>query len=81
MKITFYGRLGDIIGREIVLVVPADVLTVRDLRRMLAGLYPLAAEDLDGPKLRACIGDTIVSDDFALVRVEAVEFFPPLSGG
>ncbi len=77
----FYGRLADVIGREIELDVPAGVSTVRDLRGMVAALYPSAAGDLERPRLRACIGDTIVSDDFPLAGVEAVEFFPPLSGG
>ncbi len=77
----FYGRLADVIGREIELDVPAGVFNVSDLRAMLAGLYTQAAQDLARPTLRACIEDAIVPHDFALAGVQAVEFFPPLSGG
>ena len=79
MKITFYGGLADVIGREVAL--EGEVATVRDLRAMLARLHPHLAHDLEGPRLRACVSDAIVPDDFPLAGVEAVEFFPPLSGG
>ena len=51
------------------------------VRRELARLYPQAAADLLGPKLRACVDDAIVPDDADLGGAREVAFFPPLSGG
>jgi sulfur-carrier protein len=81
MKILFFGRLGDRIGREIELEAPPDGCTVAELRPILADLYPEARTDLLGTALRACVGDRVVPDDHRVHRGDAVEFFPPLSGG
>ncbi len=80
MKVGFYGRLGDMIGREIVLEV-AEPLAVGSLRERLAGLYPDAGAELMRPTLRACVGDRMLSDDERLTPSQTVEFFPPFSGG
>lgn len=81
MKILFYGRLGDIVGRTTEVEVPPGGCTVADLRQVLAQLYPHASEDLSRPLLRACVGDRIVAEDFPISGAATVEFFPPVSGG
>lgn len=80
MKIRFYGQLGEKLGGEIDLAMPPGTGTVVELRSVLAGMFPGAADDLL-QRSRACIADTIVGDDRALADAEMVEFFPPLSGG
>ena len=80
MKILFFGKLGEAIGREVAMDVDTEV-TVAELRAFLAQRYPAVAADLCGPGLRACVGDTIVGEDFRIGPETAVEFFPPLSGG
>jgi molybdopterin converting factor small subunit len=80
MKIGFFGKLRDTLGDERE-VAAEDGETVRHLRIRLAGLYPQGAHDLLSPKVRACVGDTMVSEDFVLAGHERVEFLPPLSGG
>ncbi len=80
MKIRFYGKLRAEIGAEIDLDPSAGPDTVAELRNVLAKLFPDAAEDLGG-RSRACVADSIISDDHRLAGVDAVEFFPPLSGG
>jgi molybdopterin converting factor small subunit len=80
MKIGFFGRLRDSLGDERE-VAAEEGETVGRLRIRLAGLYPEAARDLLSPRVRACVGDTIVGEDFRLGGQERIEFFPPLSGG
>ncbi|MDT9599884.1 MoaD/ThiS family protein [Sphingosinicella rhizophila] len=81
MKILFFGRLGDMVGRETHVEVPPETRTVADLRQLLAQLHPAASEDLSRPSLRACVNDLIVGENYVVADSETVEFFPPLSGG
>ena len=81
MKIRFFGRLSERIGREIEVDLPAPVCSVAQLRRHLAERYPLAADDLGLRAVRACVDEAIVPDDHMIGPGQQVEFFPPLSGG
>lgn len=81
MRIRFYGRLAEAIGREIEVDAATAGETVGALREALADLHPEAATELRRTALRACIDDTIVSEDRPLAGAAIVEFFPPLSGG
>lgn len=80
MKIGFFGKLRDWLGDECEVAAEGGE-TVARLRTRLAGLYPEAAGDLLSPRVRACVADTIVGEDFPLGGSERVEFLPPLSGG
>jgi molybdopterin converting factor small subunit len=80
MKIGFFGRLRDMIGDELEVAAEAGE-TVARLRVRLAGLHPRAAQELLGPRARACVADTIVAEDFLLQGCGRIEFLPPLSGG
>lgn len=80
MKIRFYGKLSDEIGREIDFDPPAGTDTIVKLRNALADIFPDAAEELRD-RSRAIIADTIVGEGHRLAGPETVEFFPPLSGG
>ena len=81
MRIGFFGKMGEIIGREVEIEIPASTGTVAGLRRLLAEHFPAAADALDDARLRACIADTMVDESHSVAGVERVEFFPPLSGG
>ncbi|MGZ8998154.1 MAG: MoaD/ThiS family protein [Allosphingosinicella sp.] len=81
MIIRFYGRVGEALGRQTSIEAAHGVVTVADLRRLLAERYPSAAEDLLSPTLRACIDDRVVAEDHMINDNSHVEFFPPLSGG
>ncbi|MEP7316788.1 MAG: MoaD/ThiS family protein [Sphingomicrobium sp.] len=78
MRISFYGRLEEMIGRQI--EHPAAP-TVAKLRASLADVFPVAADLLLGGEIRVATGDRIVSDDHMLSDNDQVDFFPPLSGG
>lgn len=80
MKILLFGKLRDALG-ESCEIAWARGETVRSLRVRLAALHPHVAADLLSPRVRACVADTIVADDFSLAANECVEFLPPLSGG
>jgi molybdopterin converting factor small subunit len=80
VKIKFYGSLGEAIGREVGVDVPAGT-SVADLRRLLANRFPDAAESIASPGFRACVADEVVGEDHRLEGGEEVEFLPPLSGG
>ena len=80
MKVFFFGRLKEALG-EVLEVPDQPAEKVGDLRRRLAECHPAAAHDLLSPRVRACVDDVIVGEDYALARQARVEFFPPLSGG
>lgn len=81
MKIVFYGKLADGIGREIDFDPGIAVRNVGELRAALAEAWPEYAADLSGPRVKAMIADDVVSDDTPLGRSQTIEFFPPVSGG
>lgn len=80
MRLLFYGRLADAIGPELELEAPVGS-SVAELRDRLATDYPHAEDVLRGKRTRACVGDTLVPDDYRLASGETLEFLPPLSGG
>ena len=80
MKITLYGKLGEALGREISLDEIAG-RTVGDLRRALAEQHPRLAADLLSPRVRACVNDAMVGEDFAIRAGDEVALLPPVSGG
>lgn len=80
MQVGFFGRLRDALGDEREVAAEAGE-TVARLRIRLAGLHPGAARDLLDPRVRACVADTIVGEDFRLGGHARIEFLPPLSGG
>jgi molybdopterin converting factor small subunit len=80
LKIKFYGALGEKIGREVELDLPPAINTVAQLRSLLSDQYPAATIELLG-RTRACVAETVVSEEYCLTNRDMVEFFPPLSGG
>ena len=80
MKIRFYGRLGEKLGSEMHVELPAGTDTILKLRNILVEMFPDASEDLRR-RSRACVEDSIVGESHRLAGNETVEFFPPLSGG
>ena len=81
MRVAFFGKLGDAIGREIEVERPAGGCTIAKLRAVLTDLYPHARDDLSSCAARACVGDTFVGEQHEVPEHAVVEFFPPLSGG
>lgn len=78
MKVQFYGRLAETIGGQ--LDIPGGC-SVAELREALIRDHPAAEQTLRSSRSRACVGDTMVPDDFAVAPDATVEFLPPVSGG
>lgn len=80
MKIFFYGKLADAVGKEI--EIPANgVSSVGSLKRQLAVAYPAMAVPLQNGRVKALVGETFVGDDHPLAPEDEVEFLAPVSGG
>lgn len=80
MKVTFYGKLASIIGRELELAVEPPC-TIAGLRRAIAAAKPDAAVTLADGRVRACVDAVVVHDDHPLEASDEVEFLAPVSGG
>jgi molybdopterin converting factor small subunit len=80
LKILFYGRLADALGREMELDQVSGG-TIGDLRERIAAENPQAAQALSSQRVRACVGGSLMLDDDRIGPEDAVEFLPPLSGG
>ena len=81
LTVSFFGKLADSIGREVMLDRQAVGSTIADLRQALAVRYPAAAPDLLSPKVRACINDCISDDADEIAPGDEVALLPPVSGG
>jgi molybdopterin converting factor small subunit len=80
MKVTFYGKLADMIGRE--LDVPAESpCTVAMLRGRIAETHPEVAQWLEDRRVKACISGALVPDDHPVGCGDEVQFLAPVSGG
>lgn len=80
MKITFYGGLAELLGREIDLAIEHPC-TVGAVRGKLAAGNPMAAESLADGRVRVCVGSAMVGDEHSLGVGEEIEFLAPVSGG
>ena len=78
MRVRFYGRLADAIGREAVIDAP-DGSSVGEVRRRLVASHSAAANTL--ARSRAFVAATIVDDERRMAPEEELEFLPPVSGG
>lgn len=81
MKVSLYGKLGDMLGRQISLDRNSTCWTVAELRQELAERYPDAAAELLSPRVRACLNDEIAGDNCVIGPGHEVALLPPVSGG
>jgi molybdopterin converting factor small subunit len=80
MKVTFYGKLTGMLGRELDLAIETPC-TVAALRSRIVEAYPEVARFLADRRVRACVGSALVPDDHPLDQTDEVEFLAPVSGG
>lgn len=78
MKVLFYGRLADAIGRDIE-IESGGACSVAELRRRVAASHPDAADALS--RSRAVVASALVGDEHVIAPADQVEFLPPVSGG
>jgi sulfur-carrier protein len=80
VKVLFYGRLADAVGPAL----DVDALpgcSTAELRDRLIAEHPQLEDILRNKRARACVGDTLVGDDYILAAGDTLEFLPPVSGG
>lgn len=80
LTIAFFGRLAESVGREVSIDVDMPC-NVADLRERLADSLPQIGDDLINPRIRVCVADTLVPDDFVIAEKRRIEILSPLSGG
>lgn len=81
MNLRFFGRLADLLGREMRIDLPGESPSIAEVRSLLAERHPAAREQILSPRVRACVGDVIVADCHRVGAGQEIEFFPPVSGG
>ena len=80
MKVLFYGRLAETIGRDLEIDAPPGC-SVAELRDRLIAEHPEAEQPLRSRRALACVGDALVRDTYLLKAGDRIEFLPPVSGG
>lgn len=80
MNVLFYGRLRERAGAQIDVHVE-EGCSVRDLRSVIANAHPSIREDMLSTRVRACVEDMVVPEDYRVSSGQTVEFIPPVSGG
>lgn len=80
-RILFFGRVGERLGSEGSLDLPAEGSTVREIRRLLAERDEVAADALLRPDVRASVDLVVVGEDAVARPDQEIAFFSIFSGG
>lgn len=80
-RILFFGRVGERLGPEGSLDLPAEGLPVREIRRLLAARDEVAADALLRPDVRASVDLMVVGEDALARPDQEIAFFSLFSGG
>ena len=75
MRVLFFGRVADQLGRERQVELPAGGCTIGQLRGLIA------LDVLGKPGIRAAIDKQVVADDALVAPGAEVAFFSVFSGG
>ena len=80
-RILFFGRVGEKLGPEGQLDLPAEGSTVREIRQRLAQRDGVAADALLRPDVRASVDLVVVGEDAMARPDQEIAFFSIFSGG
>lgn len=80
-RILFFGRVGERLGPDGCLELPAGGLPVREIRRRLAERGEVAADALLRPDVRASVDLVVVGEDALARPDQEIAFFSLFSGG
>ncbi|MCB2015135.1 MAG: MoaD/ThiS family protein [Novosphingobium sp.] len=81
VQIELCGRLADQLGRQISAVVPDRGLAVEGLLATLSTTFPPLEVPIASGRIKVCVNDEIVSQDYVVQPQDEVALFPPVSGG
>ena len=78
MKLTFFGRLRDVVGAgELDCSIPANIVDSESLRVWIASDYPALLDDT----VRIALDDVLTTKPTPIAGVAEAAFLPPVSGG
>jgi sulfur-carrier protein len=77
MKLSFFGRLRDAVGDELMLDLPPHLVTTDDLRAFLGDRHPTLLD----PAVKIALDDQILVASAPLAGAREIAFLPPVSGG
>jgi len=78
MRLTFFGRLREAIGADIVdYSIPANVVDSESLRVWIGQEYPALLD----PNVRIALDDVLAAGPAPIAGVAEAAFLPPVSGG
>jgi len=80
MNVRLYGCLADLLGKQVTLDVPSS-RSIAEVRAAIIARYPEVEEQMRSGRVRACVDDVIVGEEYVVQGAHAVEFLPPVSGG
>ncbi len=80
-RILFFGRVAEKLGAEGSLDLPAEGLTVEEIRTLLAGRDEVAADALLRPDVRASVDLVVVGENARARPGQEIAFFSLFSGG
>lgn len=80
-RILFFGSLADLIGRERIVTLPAEAITVAELRDRLGQIDQSFALALSRPGICASVDRDVVPFDAPVRPGQEIAFFPLVSGG
>lgn len=81
VKIVFYGRLADLMGREREAPLDGASATVGALMRRMAADEAAFASALAGMRVQYAVNDTIVTPETSVMAGDEIAVLPPFSGG
>ncbi|TPW02322.1 MAG: molybdopterin synthase sulfur carrier subunit [bacterium] len=79
--ILYFGRVGERLGAEGRLDLPAEGLPVGEIRRLLSEQDEVAADALLRPDVRASVDLVVVGEDALARPGQEIAFFSLFSGG
>lgn len=81
VRLLFFGKVGDALGRSADIHIPPVGCTVATLREMIAGQIEGAAEALGETGVRAAVNQQMTDDHAWVCPGDEVAFFSMFSGG
>ena len=81
LSLDLCGRLADPYGSPIQVRIAEVGCNVAALRQCVAQQWPLLAEAIVSPRVRACVAEQLAEDAAWVMPDQTAAFFPPVSGG
>lgn len=81
LTIDLCGKLSDFSGPTCDVIIPPEGLSIAALKAAIIDRIPALRDDLNSPRTKICVNDTIGHTSTTIRATDRVAFFPPVSGG